>query len=127
LLLLAGLAVVGPFMGMGFYSAFHQEADAIDAESEEEIAFLEVPGEVPAVGSSTHAKATLTDVVAAVHQEIPGDREQTVIQIAGERPASNPSAWLAGTIEDAIEPDPPVSTNESALRGFDRFNRSSAR
>lgn len=129
-LLLLGLAVVVPVAGWGAYTVINRQADTIsEAESEDDIAFLEIPGEsLDEERPTKTSTASLTDVVPALHQESPDDAQPTIVPVAGQRPASNSPAWLVGTIEEAPEPAPPqFPSGESAQRRIDRFTRSSAR
>lgn len=113
-LLLLGLVVVAPIAGWGVYSAVYRQSEIVEEASEDELAFLGVPDDPIDADQLKPANATLTDVVSAVHTESMDERP-AVTQVAGQRPASNPSAWLAGTIEE-VESAPP--------RTIEPFNRS---
>lgn len=90
-----------------FSSSGPRSESSSDAELDEEIALFEVTGMPPTRDRTTRpATATFTDVVAAGHLQ--DEEERSFVMPAGmtsagmvsERPASNPSVWLVGTIEE---------------------------
>ena len=124
--ILAGVVVVLLAAGWGAYSVIHRPADPVnEAELEDDFAFMESAG---TPGSDREPRrlstGTFTDVMTAGHRE--SDDQLSTVSPAGfeqPRPASNPAAWLNGTIEDvATEPAPwPLRAADAPVsRGFNR-------
>ena len=113
-------------VGWGLYCVIKRPVTTTnDAAIEDEVAFLEVPERaISNLQPQRLATASITDVIPAIHQQSENDTQPTIVQagFTTVRPASNPSAWLIGIIEDATEPAQwPSQTDLSSGQTINRF------
>ena len=124
---IVGAGVLLTVVGFGIHSFLNRRVEVIDDSELQVLDELVADETAEAVDSQPRplAKATITDVVPAVHHHASdefGGRVQLAAHANGARPESKPPVWLSGTIEDSAA-ESPGNRQRAITSPSQRFNR----